>query len=60
MVIPTCSLESSGSLVKYTISYLDSVSTRGDITLATKAGIVKVIVFLVITYGCKSWTIKKG
>ena len=60
LVIPTCILELPGSLVKYTISYLDSVLKSRDITLATKARIVKVIVFPVVRYGCESWTIKKA
>ena len=31
-----------------------------DITLPAKARIVKAMVFLVVRYGCKSWTIKKA
>ena len=31
-----------------------------DITLAIKVHIVKVVVFPVVTYRCKSWTIKKA
>ena len=31
-----------------------------DITLSTKAHIVKVMVFPVVMYGCESWTIKKA
>ena len=31
-----------------------------DITLPTKVPIVKAMVFLVIMYGCESWTIKKA
>ena len=31
-----------------------------DITLPTKVHIVKAMVFLVVTYRCKSWTIKKA
>ena len=30
-----------------------------DITLPTKVYLVKGMVFLVVMYGCKSWTIKK-
>ena len=37
---------------------LDSVLKSRDITLWTKAYIVKAIVFVVIMSGCKSWTIK--
>ena len=39
---------------------LDSVLTSRDITLPTKAHIVKAMFFLVIMYGCESWTIKKA
>ena len=39
---------------------LDSVLKSRDITLPTNAGIVKATVFPVVTYGCKSWTIKKA
>ena len=31
-----------------------------DITLPTKVLIVKAMVFLVVMYGCESWTIKKA
>ena len=31
-----------------------------DITLPTKVGIVKAMVFPVVMYGCESWTIKKA
>ena len=39
---------------------LDSVLKSRDITLPTKVHIVKAIVFPVVTYGCKSCTIKKA
>jgi len=39
---------------------LDSVSKSKGITLLTKVRIVKTIVFLVVTYGCENWTIKKA
>ena len=39
---------------------LDSVLKRRDITLPTKVHLVKVMVFPVVMYGCKSWTIKKA
>ena len=38
---------------------LDHVSKR-DITLLTKVHMVKAMVFPVVMYGCKSWTIKKA
>ena len=39
---------------------LDSIFKSRDITLPTKARLVKAIVFPVIMYGCESWTIKKA
>ena len=38
---------------------LDSTLKRKDITLLTKVHIVKAMVFPVVMYGWKSWTIKK-
>ena len=38
---------------------LDSTLKRRDITLLTKVQIVKAMVFLVVMYGCESWTIQK-
>ena len=39
---------------------LDSIIKSRDITLLTKVCLVKAMVFSVVTYGCESWTIKKG
>ena len=39
---------------------LDSILKSGDITLPTKARLVKAMVFPVVMYGCESWTIKKA
>ena len=39
---------------------LDSILKIRDITLSTKICLVKVMVFPVVMYGCKSWTIKKA
>ena len=39
---------------------LDSVLKSRDTTLPTKVCIVKATVFLIVTYGCESWTIKKA
>ena len=38
---------------------LDSILKSRDITLSTKVHVVKAMVFPVVIYGCKSWTIKK-
>ena len=37
---------------------LDSILKSRDITFPTKVHIVKAMVFLVVMYGCESWTIK--
>ena len=39
---------------------LDSILKSRDITLSTKVCLVKAMVFLVVMYGCESWTIKKA
>ena len=39
---------------------LDSILKSRDITLPTKAHLVKAMVFPVVMYGCDSWTIKKA
>ena len=39
---------------------LDSIFKSRDITLSTKVHLVKAMVFPVVMYGCKIWTIKKA
>ena len=39
---------------------VESILKSRDITLSTKVLLVKAMVFLVVLYGCKSWTIKKA
>ena len=39
---------------------LDSILKSRDITLRTKVRLVKAMVFLVVMYGCESWTVKKA
>ena len=39
---------------------LDSILKSRDITLPTKVGLVKAMVFPVVRYECESWTIKKA
>ena len=39
---------------------LDSILKNRDITLPKKIHLVKAMVFLVVMYGCESWTIKKA
>ena len=39
---------------------LNSILKSRDITLLTKVRLVKAMVFPVVMYGCKSWTVKKS
>ena len=39
---------------------LDSIFKRRDITLPTKVGLVKAMVFPVVMYGWESWSVKKA
>ena len=39
---------------------LDSIFKSRDITLPTKVHLVKAMVFLVVMYGCESWTVMKA
>ena len=39
---------------------LDSILKSRDITLSTKVCLVKAMVFPVVMYGCKGWTVKKA
>ena len=42
------------------ITNLDSLLKSRDITLPAKVLLVKAMVFLVVMYGCESWTVKKA
>ena len=57
-----CSHEIKRCLVlgRKAMTNLDSVLKSRDITLLTKACIIKAMVFPVVMYGCESWTIKKA
>ena len=46
-------------LGRKTMTNLDSILKKRDITLPTKVCLVKAMVLLVVMYGCESWTIKK-
>ena len=47
-------------LGRKSMTKLDSILKSRDITLPTKVYLVKAIVFLVVMYGCETWTIKKA
>ena len=41
------------------MTILGSILKNRDITLPTKVGLVKAMVFPVVMYGCENWTIRK-
>ena len=47
-------------LGKKAMTNLDSILKSRDITLPTKVSLVKAMVFPVVMYECKSWTIRKA
>ena len=47
-------------LRKKVMTNLDNILKSRDITLPTTVHLVKAMVFLVVMYGCESWTIKKA
>ena len=57
-----CSHEAKRCLLlgRKVLTNLDSILKSRDITLPTKAHLVKAMVFPVVMYGCESWTIKKA
>ena len=57
-----CSREIKRHLLlrRKTMTNLDSLLKRRDITLPTKIRLVKAMVFPVVMYGCESWTIEKA
>ena len=42
------------------ITNRDSIFKSRDITLPTKVHLVKAMIFIVVMYGCESWTVKKA
>ena len=57
-----CSHESKRRFLlgRKVMTNLDSILKSRDITLSTKFLQIKAMVFLVLMYGCESWTIKKA
>ena len=57
-----CSHETKRRLLmgRKVMTNLDTILRSRDITLPTKARLVKAVVFPVVTYECESWTIKKA
>ena len=57
-----CSHENKRHLLlgKKVMTNLKSILKSRDITLPTEVRLVKAMIFLVVMYGCESWTIKKA
>ena len=57
-----CSYEIKRRLLlgRKVMTNLDSILKSRGITLPTKVHLVKAVVFLVVMYGCESWTKKKA
>ena len=57
-----CSHEIKRNLLlgRKVMTNLDSIFKSRDITLPTKVRLVKAVVFPVVMYGCKSWTVQKA
>ena len=47
-------------LGRKTMTNLDNILKRRDITLPTEVHLVKAMVFPVVMYGCESWTVRKA
>ena len=60
MVTVAMNSKDACSLEEKSMTNIDSILKSRDITLPTKVRLVKAMVFLVVMYGCESWTIKKA
>ena len=67
ILIPACASSSPAFLMMYSAynlnkqsDNLDSILKSRDIILPTKVCLVKAMVFLVVMYGCESWSLKKA
>ena len=56
----SCEIKRGLLLGRKAMTNLDSILKYRDIILPTKIHLVKAMVFPVLMYGCKSWTIKKA
>ena len=60
MVISSHEIKRCLLLGRKVMTNLESIFKSRDITLSTKIRLVKAMVFLVVMYGCESWTVKKA
>ena len=55
-----CSHEIKRPFGRKVMTNLESILKSKDIVLPTRVRLVKAMVFLVVVYGCESWTVKKA
>ena len=55
----SCEIKRRLLLGRKVMTNLDSILQSRDVTLLTKACLVKAMVFPVVMYGCESWMVKK-
>ena len=60
MVTAAMKLKDACSLGQKAMTNIERILKSRDITLPTKVRLVKAMVFLVVVYGCESWTMKKA
>ena len=60
MVTAAMKLNDAYSIRRKVMTNLDSILKSRDSTLPTKVRLIKAMVFLVVMYGCESWTVKKA
>ena len=60
MMTAAMKLKDTCSFGRKAMTNLDGILKSRDITLPTKVCLVKAMIFLVVMYGCESWTIKKA
>ena len=60
MVTEAMKLKDACSFGRKAMTSLDSILKSRDITLSTNVYLLRAMVFPVVMYGCKSWTIKKA
>ena len=60
MVTAAMKLKDACSFGRKAMTNLDSIFKSRDITLPTKVHLVRAMAFLVVMFGCESWTIKKA
>ena len=60
MVVASHEIKRHLFLGRKAVTNPDSILKSRNITLPTKEHLVKAMVFLVVIYGCESWTIKKA